>query len=89
MDAMLLNSRYGPGYSPKMVAAIASCTGAISRLDARICVSSVAGAWNRRAAWSGYTKALQLQSAELDEIDVFSWGCGLQIPGRPLVVRQS
>lgn len=67
-----------------MVAAIASCTAAISRLDARICVSSAAAAWQRRAAWSGYTRALQLQSAEIDEIDVFSWGCGLQIPGRPL-----
>ena len=44
----------------------------------------MASAWARRAAWSGYTRALQLQSAEIDEIDVFSWGCGLQIPGRPL-----
>ncbi|WP_255245779.1 hypothetical protein [Sphingobium sp. D43FB] len=67
-----------------MVAAIAACTGAISRLYARMCVSSVASAWTRRAAWSGYARALQLQSAEIDEIDVFSWGCGLQIPGRPL-----
>ncbi|WP_231472272.1 hypothetical protein [Novosphingobium sp. CECT 9465] len=67
-----------------MVSAIASCTAAITRLDARFCVSSVASAWARRAAWSGYTRALQLQSAEIDEIDVFSWGCGLQIPGRPL-----
>src|SRR3546814_3687889 len=40
--------------------------------------------WNRRASWSGYARALQLQSAEVDEIDAFSWGCGLQIPGRPL-----
>ncbi|MBV1692567.1 hypothetical protein KRR38_34280 [Novosphingobium sp. G106] len=67
-----------------MASAIASCTGAIARLDARVCVSSVASAWNRRAMWSGYARALQLQSAELDEIDVFSWGCGLQIPGRAL-----
>lgn len=36
-----------------------------------------------RAAWTGYARALQLQSAEIEEIDVFSWGCGLQIPGRP------
>ena len=56
------------------------------RLDARISVSLAAAAWMRRAAWSGYAKALQLQSAEIDEIDVFSWGCGLQISGRP---RQS
>ncbi|MFD1104461.1 hypothetical protein [Sphingobium olei] len=84
MDAPLSNSRYGPAYSVRMVSAIASCTAAITRLDARFCVSSVASAWARRAAWSGYTRALQLQSAEIDEIDVFSWGCGLQIPGRPL-----
>src|SRR3546814_612093 len=67
-----------------MVAAMASCSAAIARLDVGISVSSVASAWARRAAWSGYTRALQLQSAEIDEIDVFSWGCGLQIPGRPL-----
>jgi len=66
-----------------MVATLASCTAAISRLDARVSVSSVASAWNRRAAWSGYARALQLQSAEIDEIDVFSWGCGLKVPGRP------
>lgn len=75
---------YGPDYSPKMAAAIASSSVAIARLDARISVSSVAAAWSRRAAWSGYAKALQLQSAEIEEIDVFSRGCGLQIPGRPL-----
>ena len=75
---------YGPDYTPQMAAAIASCTASISRLDARISVSSAASAWNRRATWSGYARALQLQSAEVDEIDVFSWGCGLQIPGRPL-----
>src|SRR3546814_627275 len=74
----------GPDYTPKMVAAMASCSAAIARLDVGISVSSVASAWARRAAWSGYTRALQLQSAEIDEIDVFSWGCGLQIPGRPL-----
>lgn len=78
-----LSSPFGPEYSPRMVSAITSCTAAISRLDARFCASSVATPWQRRAAWSGYTKALQLQSAEIDEIDVFSWGCGLQIPDRP------
>src|SRR3546814_5864213 len=64
--------------------ALPICSAAIARLDVGISVSSVASAWARRAAWSGYTRALQLQSAEIDEIDVFSWGCGLQIPGRPL-----
>src|SRR3546814_13115474 len=59
---------YGPDYTPQMAAAIASCTASISRLDARISVSSAASAWNRRATWSGYARALQLQSAEVDEI---------------------
>lgn len=74
---------YGPGYTPPMVVAIASATAAIARLDARIIVSPVAKAWARRAAWTGYAKALQLQSAEIEEIDVFSWGCDLKVPGRP------
>src|SRR3546814_15145200 len=76
-------ARFGPDYTPKMVAAMASCSAAIARLDVGISVSSVASAWARRAAWSGYTLPLQLQPAEIDEIDVFSWGCGLPIPGRP------
>ncbi len=37
-----------------------------------------------RATWSGYARALQLQGVEIDEIDVFSWGCGLRIPGRTI-----
>src|SRR3546814_5915670 len=69
-----------------MVAAIASCTAAIARLDARIMTSSVASAWRRRAAWMGYTRALQLQAIEIDEIDVFSWGCELKIANRALRV---
>jgi hypothetical protein len=67
-----------------MVSAIAACSAAVARLDAPFCVSSVAKPWALRAAWSGYAKGLQLQSAEIDEIDVFSWGCGLQISGRAL-----
>ncbi|MCF8708366.1 hypothetical protein [Rhizorhapis sp. SPR117] len=84
MDRPPALPRYGPAYGPKVVAATASCTAAIARLDARISVSPVASAWHRRAAWSGYAKALQLQSVEIEEIDVFSWGCGLQVPGRAL-----
>lgn len=79
-------ARFGPEYTPKMVAAIASCTAAIARLDARIMTSSVASAWRRRAAWMGYTRALQLQAIEIDEIDVFSWGCELKIANRALRV---
>lgn len=83
MEILPSTTRYGPDYTPKVVAAIAACASAISRLDARILVSSVAPAWRRRAAWAGYAHALRLQSIEIDEIDVFSWGCGLRIPGRP------
>ena len=79
-------ARFGPDYSPPMVTAIASCTAAIARLDARIIVSPVAKPWAMRAAWSGYTTALQLQSAEVEEIDVFSWGFGLQITDRPALL---
>lgn len=67
-----------------MVSAIASSAASIARLDARISVSSVRSAWTIRTAWSGYARALQLQGVEIDEIDVFSWGCGLRIPGRPI-----
>lgn len=75
---------YGVDYDPGMVSAIAACTGAIARLDARNSVTLMASAWASRAAWSGYARALQLQSAEVEEIDVFSWTCGLRLPGRPL-----
>lgn len=85
MTPLPSSSRYGPDYSPKMVAAIAAATAAIARLDARICVSPVAKSWATRAAWSGYARALQLQSAEIEEIDVFSWGCGLPLPQRPAI----
>jgi hypothetical protein len=84
MAAPPFPARYGPDYSPKVVAAIASCSALIARLDARISASSVRSAWSLRAAWSGYARALQLQGVEIDEIDVFSWGCGLLIPGRPI-----
>lgn len=84
MDAIPSHGRYGPDYTPNMVSAIASCSAAIARLDARISASSVRSAWVMRATWSGYARALQLQGVEIDEIDVFSWGCGLRIPGRPI-----
>jgi hypothetical protein len=38
--------------------------------------------WIVRAAWSGYAGALQLQGAEIEEIDVFSRACDLKIPER-------
>lgn len=55
---------------------------AIGRLDSRISGSSVRSAWSLRAAWTGYARALQLQGVEIDEIDLFSWGCGLTLPHR-------
>ncbi len=67
-----------------MVTAIATCSAAIARIDARVSASPVASAWARQAAWTGYARALQLQSAEIEEIDLFSWACGFQIAARPL-----
>ena len=56
---------------------------AIGRLDAHVSASPVASAWQLRAAWTGYAKGLQLHGVEIDEIDVFSWGSGICLPGRP------
>ncbi|RZJ96310.1 MAG: hypothetical protein EOO76_19595 [Novosphingobium sp.] len=67
-----------------MASAATSCSAVIARLDARICVSPVRSSWVRRAQWSGYARALALQQVEVDEIDVFSWGCGLKLPRRAL-----
>lgn len=80
-----LNLQLGPSYSPQMVTAIATASAAVARLDARILGSPVASAWIRQISWAGYAKALQLQSAEIEEIDLFSWACGFQIAGRPLL----
>jgi hypothetical protein len=68
--------------SREIAALIESSAAAIARLDARVSSSSLASGWFDRAAWSGYTRALQLQGFEIDEIDVFSWGCGLPLPHR-------
>ena len=83
MESLPISTRFGPDYTPKMVTAIAAATATIARLDARIIASPVAKPWAMRATWSGYARALQLQSAEVEEIDVFSCGCDLRIPGRP------
>jgi hypothetical protein len=55
---------------------------AVGRLDARVSATSLAPAWMLRARWMGYARALQLMGAEIDPIDVFSWGCGLPLPDR-------
>lgn len=69
-------------WSDPLAAALEHAARAIGRLDARISASPVRSAWQIRAAWSGYAKALQLQGVEIDEIDVFAWGCALPLPGR-------
>lgn len=69
-------------WSPALAQALEGAAIAIGRLDARYSASFVAVAWKRRAAWTGYARALQLQGVEIDEIDVFSWGCGLPLAGR-------
>jgi len=71
-----------PPYTANVVRALARSTGAITALNARISASPVASSWHVRAAWSGFAVALQLQGIEIDEIDVFSWGCGLRLPDR-------
>lgn len=69
-------------WSDPLAAALEQASRAIGRLDARISASPVWSAWQTRAAWTGYATALQLQGVELDEIDVFAWGCALPLPGR-------
>jgi len=55
---------------------------AVGRLDARVSATSLAPAWMLRARWTAYARALQLMGAEIDPIDVFSWGCGVPLPDR-------
>lgn len=45
-------------------------------------MSLVGQTWRRQAAWSGLARGLQLQGEEIDEVDVFSWGSGVPLPGR-------
>lgn len=69
-------------WTSELAALLEAASLAIGRLDARVCASSMAEAWQLRAAWTGYARALQLQSIEIDEIDVYSWGCGHNLPNR-------
>ena len=72
-------------WSDGLAAALEQASAAVGRLDARTSAPSGARAWQLRAAWTGYAAALQLQGHEIDEIDVFSWGCALPVPGRPRI----
>jgi hypothetical protein len=65
-----------------LVALAEDAVAAICELSGRISASPVRSAWRLRAAWSGYARALRLQGIEIDDIDVFSWGCGVLLPGR-------
>ena len=71
-------------WTPDLVSALADASGAIGRLDARISATALAPAWRLRASWNGYAKALSLQHLEIEEIDIISWRCGLQLAGRPV-----
>jgi hypothetical protein len=55
----------------------------VGRLDGRISGTSVRQAWTIRASWAGYAEALRLQGAEIDDIDIFAWSCGVALPRRP------
>ena len=65
-----------------MVLALEETARAIAHLDGRICASFVRRPWVIRAAWSGFAEAMRLQGAEIDDIDVYSWGCGVPLPHR-------
>lgn len=71
-----------PALPAETACALEAAAGAIGRLDARICASPAAPAWRLRAAWSGYAAALRGQRVEIDDIDVFCWGCGIDLPQR-------
>lgn len=75
---------FGPSYTPRVVTEVAHAAAVIATLNSRISRSLVQSAWQTRAAWAGYARALQLEGHEVEEIDLFSWGCRVTIPGRPL-----
>lgn len=68
---------------PSTLVAFEEATRLIARLDGRISGSFVRQPWAVRAGWSGFAAALRLQGGEVDDIDIFSWGCGVPIPHRP------
>lgn len=69
-------------WSAELANVLADASGAIARLDARICASSLAPTWQLRASWTGYGNALRFQNFEIDEIDIISRECGLHLAGR-------
>lgn len=72
-------------WSADLACALADASAAVARLDAGICASSLAPAWQLRASCTGYGNALRLQNFEIDEIDIIAHECGLQLAGRPRI----
>lgn len=72
-----------PDLAPETLIALEDAVRLVARLDGRISGSFMRQPWMLRAAWSGYAEALRLQGAEIDYIDIFSWGCGVPLPHRP------
>ena len=71
-----------PVWTSKIVTALERAAASIGRLDTRVFASPVAAAWSLRASWTGYATALRGQSAEIDELDIYSRECGVKLPGR-------
>src|SRR3546814_3832554 len=77
-----------PIWTSRLVARLERAAAAIGRLDARVSASPAAAPWQRRATWTGYTTALRVQGAEIDEIDIFGRECAVNLPGRrPMPTR--
>ena len=71
-----------PIWTSRLAARLERAAAAIGRLDARVSTSPTAAPWQRRATWTGYTTALRVQGAEIDEIDIFGRECAVNLPGR-------
>lgn len=69
-------------WSSKLVTALEGAATRIGLLNGRVSNSLVGQTWCRQAAWSGLARGIQLQGYEIDEVDVFSWGSGVPLPGR-------
>lgn len=71
-----------PCWNTDLVCLLTQAATTIARLDERICATPVATPWTLRASWTGYSRALQLQGAEIEEIDIFSHESGVPLPFR-------
>ena len=71
-------------WTPDLVAALADASAAIGALDARVSNSLLTVAWQNRVKLTGYAASLRLQHEPIEEVDVFSYFCGLRLPGRAI-----